>query len=229
MKFNKIALSVCFLLLSAYSAWSAPPSIEIPSQLKPTGQYVDYKPKTDAVSITYVGLSGVDGFPSGVLKDPNHFFLPIAGMKDGEYKFAAVASSATGEQKRVDFSVIVGKGGVVEPLPMPNPDASKPPPDIAPKPTVYYMMIVRPDGPASKEFTKIMEMSAWGELRKLGHTVKDRTLTEALSLGLPIPQGTTIPAVWLLEEVGTKSTVKAGPVSLPSTAEGILALPKTVK
>lgn len=107
------------LLLLANSSLAAPPAIEIPPEVRPSGDYIALTPKTDAVSVIYVGLSGVDSFPSAFLKDPRSFVLPVRGLAAGRYKFAAVASSKDGEQVRVDFAAVIGT----------PPDPPKPPDD----------------------------------------------------------------------------------------------------
>lgn len=130
-----------FLLASSAFAWAEPPTIEIPAEVKPTGDYVTVKPKTNAVAVLYVGLSNLDGFPSEFLKDPRNFVLPTRGLAAGRYGFAAVASSEKGEQTRLDFVVVIA--GVVVPPPV---DPVKPI-DIIPVPTSLYFLIVRDNDP----------------------------------------------------------------------------------
>src|SRR5262245_34419350 len=90
--------------------------IEVPP---PSGQYVSFTPDTDAKSVVYVGLDGVDPFPTSELKDPRRFLLSTRGLAEGKYRFAAIAASATGEQTRVDFVVVLGPGSdpVIPPPP----------------------------------------------------------------------------------------------------------------
>ncbi len=114
--------SLCVVLLAASVGLAAPPSLDIPAEIKPTGSYVRMTPKTDAVSVVYVGLDGLDPFPSEELKDGKRFLLPAAGLAVGRYRFVAVAAGATGEQSRADFVVVIG-------------DAPKPPPTPIPPPT----------------------------------------------------------------------------------------------
>ena len=113
--------SVVPLLLSAALAWAAPPKIEIPSEVKPTGQYCNFSPKGDATSILYVGLSGVDPVPSLLLRDGKTFLLDTRGLQPGRYRFAAVASGPTGEQSRADFEVLIGDAPPTPPGPGPGP------------------------------------------------------------------------------------------------------------
>lgn len=119
--------------------------------------------------------------------------------------------------------------------PPPVVDPPKPPPvvdpPVPPKPTVYYFLVVRPDGPASPAFTKTMSLPAWTELRKAGHSAKDKTLTEAVALGVKLPDGTTLPVVVTLQESADKKSSKIvrPAVALPTTDEAILDLPKGVK
>lgn len=123
------ALSALFgmLLLAAVSV-AAPPTLEIPPEVKPVGQYVRLTPKTDATSVLYVGLSGVDPFPSEELKDSRRFLLDVRGLVAGRYAFAAVAAKG-GEQSRADFVVVVG-----DPPPGPGPAPVPPGPGPSPDP-----------------------------------------------------------------------------------------------
>ena len=100
-----IALVAVGWFALAASALAAPPKLTIPAEVKPVGGYVRFTPDTDAVSVVYVSLDGLDPFPSEELKDPRRFLLPVAGVKDGKYRFAAVAASKDGEQARADFVV----------------------------------------------------------------------------------------------------------------------------
>ncbi len=118
----------------AAAAVAAPPVIDIPAEVKPTGQYAQFSPKTDAVSVSYVGRSGVDAVPSTILKDPRVFLLDTRGLKDGKYDFTAIAASKEGDQTRFDFAVVVGKGGPVTPDTKPKPPAPPKPKPPAPKP-----------------------------------------------------------------------------------------------
>lgn len=117
------ALSVVVQLLIVQGVFCAPPSISIPAEIKATSDYVTVTPTTNAKSVVYVGLSGVDPFP-GVFKDPTMFVLPVRGLKEGKYRFAAVAALAD-EQTRVDFTVVVGNSPT-PPGPDPNPPVPEP-------------------------------------------------------------------------------------------------------
>jgi len=247
MRFPLIPL--LFLPLFAAVAVAAPPTLEIPAEVRPAGEYVTIRPKTDAVSITYVGLSGVDAFPGDLLKDPRHFVLPIRGLKDGAYRFAAVASSATGEQARVDFVVPIGQSPppVTDPpttpvptptptptpptTPAPNPPPVDPPTTPAPVPAVYYFLAIRADGPADPAFTRAMALPAWDQLRFIGHQVKDKTVSEAKAIGYVLPAGAPLPAVVTLQVSadGKRSTVVRHAIAMPTTDEAILKLPTLPK
>lgn len=117
------------LLLTASVALADPPTLDIPAEVKPSGQYVTLAPKTDAVAVTYVGLDGVDPIPSAVLKDGRLFLLDTRGLAAGRYRFTAVAASKAGEQTRTDFAVVVGTPPPVPPGPTPpgpTPDPAAP-------------------------------------------------------------------------------------------------------
>lgn len=128
-RFSAVALT--FLL--ACPVWADPPKIAIPAEVAPSGQYVHFVPATDAVSITYVGLSGVEPIPAELLKDPRLFLLDTRGLAPGRYQFVAVGASATGEQARVSFVVPIGNVPPTPPgptPPVPTPPGPTPAPPI---------------------------------------------------------------------------------------------------
>lgn len=213
-------MRILILLLTACNLQAAPPKLEIPAELKPTGDYVTHKPKTDAVSIVYVGLSGVDAFPSDFLKDSRDFILPTRGIPAGTYKFSAIGASATGEQSRQDFAVVIGG--------KPGTPITDPPPVTQPTGNLYFL-VIREDGPASPSFTKVWSMKEWESLAFMGHEVKDKPFTDAMvslaALGITMPDRTTLPCVMTLKN----KKLVAGPVALPTTGDGILQLAKAVK
>lgn len=101
-------------------AVSAPPKLEIPVEIQATGEYVSFVPNTDAVNIAYISTSGVEPFPSGMLRDQRAFLLPVRGLKEGRYSFIAVGVKGD-EYTRTDFVIIVGKVVPVPPKPSPDP------------------------------------------------------------------------------------------------------------
>ncbi len=113
-------LILCFSPL----AFADPPTLDIPAVIKPVGQYCQITPKTDGVSVLYVGLDSVDPLPAALLKDPRLFILDTRGLPKGSYRFSAVAAGKTGEQTRADFAVLIGD---VPPGPGPDPGPSPDP------------------------------------------------------------------------------------------------------
>ena len=101
-------LCATLLAVSASLAAAAPPNLKLPDVIPAKEQYVRFTPDTDAKSVFYIGLSGVEAFPSDELKDGRRFLLDTRGLPQGKYQFAAVAASATGEQVRANFTVVVG-------------------------------------------------------------------------------------------------------------------------
>lgn len=119
----RFKLSVAALLLVVSGAVALPPKIEVAPEQKPVDGWVRVVPQTDAVSVVYVSLDGLSPFPSEELKDPRRLIIPVHSVKEGRYRFAAVASSKTGEQTRVDFVVLVGTNPKpVDPVVPVNPD-----------------------------------------------------------------------------------------------------------
>lgn len=130
------------------------------------------------------------------------------------------------EKKTVTDADYVFKfsGGVAQP-----PPKKDPPVDPIGEPAVYYFLVVRPDGPAHPNFTQAMLMPGWTKLRGLGHSVKDKTASQARDLGVVLPPGTVLPTVVTLKTSATESVVVRGPVPLPNTDQEILRLTEGLK
>jgi hypothetical protein len=104
------------LMLLAAPVWADGPKITIPAEIPASGDYVVVTPDTTAKAISYVAQSGVDAFPSSMLRDPRTFVLPVRGLPAGRYQFTAVGT-LNDEQSTATFTVVVGTG------PPPAPDA----------------------------------------------------------------------------------------------------------
>lgn len=103
-----IRIAWAVALMAVAPAVAAPPTLKVPAEVRASEEYVRFTPETDARSVVYVGLSGVDPFPSEELKDARRFLLNTRGLPEGRYLFTAVAASDTGEQARANFVVVVG-------------------------------------------------------------------------------------------------------------------------
>lgn len=130
-------VSVIVLLAGILPAWAAPPKLEIPAEVRPSGQYVTFIPTTDAKAVVYVGLDAVDPVPSAVLKDARTFLLDTRGMATGRYRFAAVGALGD-EQTRTDFAVVLGTPPPVPPGPVPP----GPTPPTPPLPTTGLSVLI---------------------------------------------------------------------------------------
>lgn len=193
--------TVLFLFLAS-TAIGAPPSVDVPTEIVASGDFTIVSPKTDAKAISYVGLSGVDPFPSVFLKDSKVFVLPTRGLTTGVYEFAGVAS-ANDEHTVFRFKVRVGPSVVVPPVDPPT------------QPAGLYFMIVRADGPAAPSFTTLMSHPGWAVVRGRGHSVKDFTLSDARRLGATVPAG-PLPVVIVLRVEGNTSRVIRPASPVPS-------------
>lgn len=214
-RFSGAILAVCL----AVPAWAAPPSVDIPAETVATTDFTVVVPKTDAKGVSYIGLSGVDPFPSALLKDSKTFVLPTRGLPAGRYVFAGVAS-LNDEHTVFRFAITVGKPPVLPP-PV-DPPVDPPPPERV----FYYFLVIRPDGPAAPAFTRTMSMPGWEKLRGLGHSIKDKTVSQARLLNVNLPAGTPLPCVVTLKINATGSVIARGPVALPTTDDDIVALPE---
>lgn len=122
------AVGLVAVFMAAAPTRADPPTIGVPAELRAVGDYARWSPTsaTTAKGVSYVGLSGVDAFPSELLKDSRAFVLPVRGLPAGRYKFRAVGSR-NDEHVQEEFVVVVG-----DPPTPPNPIPPTPvPPDPA--------------------------------------------------------------------------------------------------
>ena len=174
----------------------------------------------------------VVGILAGELKAKAHYppegssnVISVWGVSPGR-----VLLTADGVKDGVIVTIVrvtIDVGGPQSPIP--PPDDPKPPIEPPPpvKPLKGHFMTIRPNGPATPEYVRIMSDPAWAELKAAGHTYKDYTLAEASTVVVHIPPGTTLPCVITLD--ATKRTVLAGPVNLPTDSAGIRKLAEGVK
>lgn len=215
---NALLLAVASVALASSAGMTAPPTVKVPERIVgEAGDFIPVVAETDGVSVKFVVLDpGLKVFPPGFLKDPKT--TVVTGPK-GQYRLLVYTGTADGPSDPVIVLVVVG--GATAPPPK-DPPVKDPPIPVG----GYYFLIVRADGPASPEFTRVVSDPAWDDLRAKKHLVKDKTSTDAAKLGVKIPSGTTLPVVVTLKSSadGTASTVARGPVPLPTTPAGIARL-----
>lgn len=212
------------------AALCAPPTLDLPDTTTATGQYVRFTPKTDAVTITYIGLSGEDSFPSEELKDSKRFLWHTRGIPAGSYKFVAIAASATGEQTRKDFTIII-PGPVVPPVPPtpPTPPVPVPNPNPAPSaltPPLYVLLVEDGVKRTPAQGAVIADAAMWNRLNTSG--VRFRLFTradpavESLKLGT-LADTTGLPAVIVRDSKGVDRAFKLPDTSaqLEATVKGL--------
>jgi len=132
---RRLNAALLCVLLAAAPAWAddakaAPPTLTIPPLVTPHGQYAQFLPEGNCVSVVYVGLDGVEPIPPVVLKDPRFFLLDTKGLAEGKYRFSGVGAGSDGAQVRTDFAVVVGSpppGPTPGPGPGPTPPGPTPP------------------------------------------------------------------------------------------------------
>jgi len=113
------------LAILSYPAVAAPPTLEIPSEIKaPEGDWVKVTPVGTSKTVAYVGLDGLTPFPSDELKDPRKLIL--YAVRPGRYRFKAVGIAGD-EYTIVSFTVVVGD--VPPPSPIDPPAPPQPPAD----------------------------------------------------------------------------------------------------
>jgi hypothetical protein len=145
--------------------------------------------------------------------DPGTVTVRAMGVVDGKAKTVAKKT------------LVVGNQG---PRPPPVDPPVNPPvdPPVTPPTKGLYFMLIRADGPTAPDFEKTMRLSAWDEIRKAGHTVKDFTLSDANRLGANLPAGTTLPCVLPLavSPDGKESKIIPPPLAFPRDDAGIRKL-----
>ena len=199
-------LTALLLTLTAGLAVAAPPTLDLPSEVRPANGYARLTPKTDAVSVVYVALDGAFPFPSEELKNPKAFVLPAAGLKDGRYRFVAVAAGKGGEQSSGEFVVVVGKG---EPSPEPEPGPSpKPGPEPKPAPVTgpLYVVVVEETSARTPELARVLNDAAfWGSMKgkDVLHRFYDKDAPEVTTQKyMPHATKAGLPAVLLMDRAG---------------------------
>lgn len=120
--------AICVALSMSAICFAEPPTIDIRSEIEAKGDVVTFTPKTDAKTVIYIGLSGVDPLPPEILKDPRTFVLYTRGLKVGYYKFIAIAVKDN-EVTRQDFII---KKGTPPPTPIPPDPTPEPEPEPIP-------------------------------------------------------------------------------------------------
>ncbi len=213
--------SLFLILLTALSAFAAPP--EVPAELSARpGQLIRVVAKGEAEIGTLRNFKDDDAFFDELAPKPGQRRFVFQSDRPGTY---VIGFWSKGETEGVTCTITVG-----DPTAPPTKPVDPKPPVNPPAPVGYFFLIVRPDGPADPRFTAAMSLPAWAELRKAGHSFKDKTLTAASTdLDVTLPHGTPLPAVLTLVVDGASSRVVAGPVPLPTDEAGVLALPKAVK
>lgn len=202
-------LGLFLLLFATHFAFAAPPTMTIPTEIKPENGYVIFTPAGDAKTVSYIAQSGAYPLPSFLLADKRTFVLPVANLKDGVYKFTAVGS-LNDEHVVKSFEVPIGKS--TDPIVDPVIPITK---------SNYFIVVYRP--PLTPTFNNQMSMKGWDTLIAKGYTVKPKTDAEAKAMGLVIPN--TLPAViGLYNDATTKKAKFIASYPFPTTEDGILQL-----
>lgn len=212
------------------SAHGAPPAVDFPAEIKAQGDFVTVRPRTDAKGITYIGLSGVDPFPSAFLKDARDFVFPTRGLKNGPYRFSGVAS-LNDEHTEFRFTVLIGNGS---PDPTPGPLPPNPNPPIPPVPVVSYdppvwVYLVEETSKRTPETALVLQnVKYWNELETKGYKFRpyDKDSADVKKRGLDSIKGA--PALPYLV-FADKDGAVIGVQSLPGSTAAITPLLPSVK
>lgn len=218
-----LSLFMMFLLVPV--TWSAPPTITAPSEV--TGDVSAFVTiRAVATGSKWIRYQPIDGglsvFPSDLLSDKT--VTVVVAAKEGRYHVLAYTGNEDGGAD-VIVTVIIGKSTKLPTKPPTNPPVTDPPPQPVIKAT---FLIGRKNGPADQSYIDVLRNSAWDDLVKSGHKVKEMTLDEIVSI-YKVPSGTPVPFVVTLQETVNGSKVIVGPVALPTTSDGIKDLVKGVQ
>lgn len=225
MSFVRVLFLIAMTVSPLFSAEQAPrprssnvkldSAFDPPAVMVPRSGFAVYVPPAEVRAVEYVALDGEEAFPvQQVGGSPTAFVFFARGLPEKSYRFVGIASDSAGNLTRKNFAVQVGK---------PEP---KTPPVTS---DTFYFVVIRADGPATSQFTKIMADPAWSQLRKDGHRVKDKTVSEATAIGVTLPSDVSPPAVVTLVEDASTSRIVRQAIALPTTTATILDLPKGVK
>lgn len=211
------------------TAHAAPPAVDFPAEIKAQGDFVTVRPKTDAKGITYIGLSGVDPFPSAFLKDARDFVFPIRGLSAGPYRFSGVAS-LNDEHTEFRFTVLVG--GAPSPGPTPNPGPIPPAPVVSYEAPVW-LYLVEETSKRTPELSLILQnVKFWNELESKGYKFRpyDKDSADAKKRGLDSikgKDGASLALPYLV--VADKDGAVIGAYPCPGSTAGIAPLLPPVK
>lgn len=220
------------LVLCSQPLFATPPKLEFPNEVRPDGQYAVIVPTTDAVSVIYIGLDGVEPIPPQFLSDKRSFLLDCFGKQPGLYRFVAVGASSSGEQARKSFTLVIPAQNTPEPPKNPPTkppvDPPKDPPQNPPaKPPVnpsvkVWVVIAVPEGPVDPALAKKLKGDAWVALDAKA-TVVQRPMSQMPPTWKAVFGSTQAPAFFIgLETVnnGVKEiVVKAQPKAFASVEE----------
>lgn len=224
MRLYHASLSLAVVIAAALStdlstAQAAPPTIEVPKEVTgEVGAFVVIRAKSDAKNVQFYHIDpGLSVFPSDLLTDPKA--TVVTSARDGTYRILVYAGNADGASIPVVIIVKIGKATA-------PPDPKEPPTTPAGK---LYFVAIRPDGPAQIEFSRVMGLSQWAELAKLGHAYKDKTHSEAAALGIKLPAGATYGVAILRISADGKTSTQLAYAPFPSSAADVLNLPNLAK
>lgn len=226
---KRLLAVMTFLLIAAFAS-AAPPDVKKSYKIKP-GQFLRISVTTTEEIGQAKSFTDEEAF-FGELVSPKgqrqFVFQAPERNPDGSYTgkgHYTISWWTKGEIEGTITTIEIDTGAVVTPPPK-KPD--DPPP--GPPTGKLYFLVIRPDGPTSPEFTKIMTNPGWASLRSAGHSVGAATVTESIPLKLNIQAGTPLPTVVTLRVSadGRSSTKVREPVPLPSTTDAILKLPEGV-
>jgi hypothetical protein len=142
------------------------------------------------------------------------------GRKPGDVKLSAWGV-VDGRAKRLATIVLTVEGARPPPKPVDPPKPVEPP-----KKAGLYFLIIQPDGPTQNTVLESLRLPAWDELTNAGNTYKPKSVSEAKSLGVNLPDGTALPCVvpLTISQDGKSSKPIPPPLPFPTTNEGVRKL-----
>lgn len=212
---KRMNLVTVAVLLAANTLYAEPPKLALKDATRQGSKWIEIRAETSGKNVKFLPGPGLDPFPL-TLPDSKVF----VAIWDGKAPW--VVSAYTSLNDELSDLATITVGGVVPPI---TPPVT--PPISPPETSGLYFMVIRPDGPASPAFTNTMKLTEWQTLVKLGHSVKDKTATEARAFGIPFAH---VPCVARLTiSADGKSSKLVDVIPLPTTGADILKLPTGIK
>lgn len=201
---------------------------EVPAELKARpGQMIRVTVRTENEIGTLRNFTDEEAFWGELVSPKGTRQFVFQAPADGKRSTFVVGWWTKGETEGATTTISV-EGVTPDPLPPPKKD---PDPVDPPGGGPYYFMVVRPDGAAHPDYTRLMADPGWKTLRDKGHTVKEFTRSAAAKWTTPpesMPYSVTTLVVTRNAKGEPQSTIVRGSIVLPTATTDITKLPEVL-